>query len=149
MTVASSNTHTHRYRGTNVWLWRSLTRPDRRGERATGGEPQRYRRGSRGLRAFLADHALLSLSTFSAQEPLRRSRRNSNWPLAFTRYCFTSICVCTNQSSFLSSGPPALPILFQYYCTSIIARLLGNIQPPTRTPCVCHTPYNIGNSNIG
>jgi len=29
-----------------------------------------------------------------------------------------------------------------------IARLLGNIRPPLDLPCVCHTPYNIGNDNI-
>jgi len=39
--------------------------------------------------------------------------------LTFTRYCFTSSRVCTSQSSFQYSGPPALPTLLQYYCTAI------------------------------
>ena len=40
--------------------------------------------------------------------------------LAFvTRYCFTSRLLCTNQPSFHSPRPPALPTLVQYYCTTI------------------------------
>ena len=53
------------------------------------------------------------------------------WALVFTRYWFTSICVCTNQSSVLSSGPPALPTLLQYYCTSI-----GQYTTPHPNPLV-------------
>jgi len=52
-------------------------------------------------------------------------------PLAFTRYCFTSSRSCTNQSSFHSSGPPALPTLLQYYCTAI-----GQYTTPHPTPLV-------------
>jgi len=64
---------------------------------------------------------------------------------AFIRYdCFTSSRLCTNQSSFHSSGPPALPTLLQSYCT-----VIGQYtRPPPDPSFVCHTPYNIGNSNI-
>jgi len=34
------------------------------------------------------------------------------------------------------------------HCCNTIARLLGNIRPPTRPLCVFHTPYTIGNGNI-
>jgi len=37
---------------------------------------------------------------------------------AFTRYSVTSSYLCTNQSSFHSSGPSALPTLLQYDCTT-------------------------------
>jgi len=50
-------------------------------------------------------------------------------PLAFTRYSFTSSRLCTSQSSFHSSGPPALPTLLQYYCTAI-----GQYTTPLRPP---------------
>ena len=63
--------------------------------------------------------------------------------LACTRDFFTSNRLCTNQSSFHSSRPPALPTLLQYYCTTI-----GNYKTPLDLPCVCHAPYNIGNNNI-
>ena len=64
--------------------------------------------------------------------------------LALTRYSFTSSRLCTNQSSFDSSRPPALPTLLQYYCTTI-----GQYKPPPLDlPFVCHTPYNIGDTNI-
>jgi len=47
-----------------------------------------------------------------------------------------------NQSSFHSSGPPALPTLLQYYCTTI-----GQYMTPPPTPLfVWHTLYNIGNA---
>jgi len=39
--------------------------------------------------------------------------------LAFTRYCFTSRLLCTNQPSFYCTLPPALPTLLQYDCTTI------------------------------
>jgi len=29
-----------------------------------------------------------------------------------------------------------------------ISGLLRNIRPPTDRPCLCHTPYNIGDGNI-
>ena len=63
--------------------------------------------------------------------------------LAFTRYSFTCRRVCTNQSSFHSSGPPAIPTLLQYYFT-----IIGQYTTPLELPCVCHTPYKIGNNNV-
>jgi len=50
--------------------------------------------------------------------------------LAFTRWCLTSSRVCTNQSFFHSSGPPALPTVLQYYCTTIAQYT----TPPSPTP---------------
>ena len=56
--------------------------------------------------------------------------------LASKRYSFTSSRLCTNQASFHSSGPPALPTLLQYYCTAI-----GQYTSPARLPfCI---PYTI------
>jgi len=49
-------------------------------------------------------------------------------PLAFTRYSFTCRRLCTNQSSFHSSGPPALPTLLQYYYT-----IIGQYTTPPST----------------
>jgi len=34
-----------------------------------------------------------------------------------------------------------------HWCNTI-ARLSGNIRPPLGLPLVCHTPYQIGNTNI-
>jgi len=48
---------------------------------------------------------------------------------SFTRYSFTSRCLCTNQSSFHCPLPPALPALLQYNCTSI-----AHCTPPRPTP---------------
>ena len=56
--------------------------------------------------------------------------------LAFTRYCFTSTRLCTNQSSFHSSGPPALPTLLQYYRTTI----RQYTTPPTPLLYAIHHP---------
>jgi len=56
--------------------------------------------------------------------------------LAFTRYYFTSSRLCTRQSSFHSSGAPALPTLLQYYCTAI-----GQYTTPHRS-LFC-MPYTI------
>ena len=64
--------------------------------------------------------------------------------LACTRYCFTSSRLCTSQSSFHSSGAPALPTLLQHYCTAIGQ----HTTPPLDLPLVCHTPYYIGKNNI-
>jgi len=47
--------------------------------------------------------------------------------LAFTRYSFTSL-LCTNQPSFPSPRPPALPTLVQYYCT-----MIGQYETPLPT----------------
>ena len=49
--------------------------------------------------------------------------------LAFTRYGLTSSRSCTNQSSFHSSGPPALPTLVQYYCTAIGQHTTSHLTP--------------------
>ena len=55
--------------------------------------------------------------------------------LPFTRHCLTSSSLCTSQSSFHSSGPPALPTLLQYYCTTI-----GQYATPPRPPfCMPYT----------
>ena len=43
----------------------------------------------------------------------RKRRVDPSNCLAFTRYSFTSSRLCTNQSSFHSSRPPALPTLLQ------------------------------------
>jgi len=48
--------------------------------------------------------------------------------LAFTTYCFTSMLLCTNQSSFYHPLLPAWPALLQYYCTSIVQY---TTPPPT------------------
>jgi len=48
--------------------------------------------------------------------------------LAFTRYSFTSRLLRTNQPSFDSPRPPALPTLVQYYCT-----ILGQYTTPLPT----------------
>jgi len=55
--------------------------------------------------------------------------------LAFTRNPSTSSHLCTNQSSFHSSRPPALPTMLQYDCTTIG---LGNIRPPPDLPCTVY-----------
>ena len=58
--------------------------------------------------------------------------------LAFTRYCSTSSRLWTDQSSFHSSGPPALPTLLQYYCT-----IIGQYTTPPRPPlCMSYTIQN-------
>ena len=92
----------------------------------------------------------LDLSFESRGDHLRRHHADTAaWlddlgrSLAFTRYCFTYTRLCTSQSSFHSSGAPALPTLLQYYCTAI-----GQYTTPLDLPLVCHTPYNVGNNNI-
>ena len=58
--------------------------------------------------------------------------------LAFTRYSFTSSRLCTSQSSFHSSGPPALSTLLKYYrvkgspCTHLVFQLVigSHCAPP-------------------
>jgi len=63
--------------------------------------------------------------------------------LAFARYSFTSRLLCTNQPSFHSPRPPALPTLMQYYWT-----IVGQYTPSLPTSRVyANTPYNIGNNN--
>jgi len=63
--------------------------------------------------------------------------------LAFTRYCFTSSRVCTNQSSTIPTARLHCPP-----CCNTIARLLGNLRSHPNPPCVCHSPYNISNNNV-
>ena len=63
--------------------------------------------------------------------------------LAFTRYCFTPKLSCTSKSSFYWP----LHLHCSHYCNTI-ARLMRNIRFPPDPPCVCHTPYNIGDGNI-
>jgi len=65
------------------------------------------------------------------------------YPLAFTRYCFTSTRLRTNQSSFIRK-----PRLHCPPCCNTFARLLGNIRPHPNPPFGCHSPYNIGNNDI-
>jgi len=56
--------------------------------------------------------------------------------LAFTRDCFTSSWLRTNQSSFPSSGPPASPTQLHHYYTTI-----GQYRPAPQPPfCM---PYTI------
>ena len=62
--------------------------------------------------------------------PSNRVESAAGENVAFTRYRFSS-CLCTNQSSFHSSGPPALPTQLQYHCTAI-----GKCTTPHLTPLV-------------
>ena len=55
-----------------------------------------------------------------------------------TIFRFTSSRLCTSQSSFHSSGAPALPTPLQYYCTAI-----GQYTPPLDLPLVYYTPYGL------
>jgi len=63
--------------------------------------------------------------------------------LVFTRHCFTSRHMCTNQPAFHCPPHPHCP----RDCATI-TRLLLNIRPPSDSPCVCHIPYSIGHGNI-
>jgi len=63
--------------------------------------------------------------------------------LAFTSCCFTSKLYCGSQSSL----SPPLHLQSLPYCNTI-ARPLRNIRPPSDSPCICNTTYNIGNGNI-
>ena len=47
-----------------------------------------------------------------------------------------------SPSSFYCPRPTCKAVL-QYQCTPIVQS-----TPPHRPPCLCHTPYNIGDSNI-
>jgi len=91
--------------------------------------------------ACLKDIVLLRISLKVAEPRM--------WPpeiqkkAVFTRYCFTSRLICTNQPSFYCLPPPALPTRLHYYCITIAQYAI-----PLRTPCVCHTPYNIGHDNV-
>ena len=63
--------------------------------------------------------------------------------LDFTRYCFTSRLLRTNQSSVHCPLSPVLPALLQYYHTSIAQYT----TPPTTSRVYAIAPYNIGNDN--
>ena len=78
----------------------------------------------------------------------RRSLREGGNPpgLAFTIYSFTPKISCTTSTSQSSFYCP-LHLHCPHSCNTI-ARLMSNIQPPPDLPCVCHTPYNIGDGNI-
>jgi len=81
---------------------------------------------------YLSIYGDLFMYSSGKEPPLKASSKTPNpRSLAFTRYSFTSSRLCTSQSSFHSSRPPALPTLLQYYC-----RLLGNIRPPPSTSLV-------------
>ena len=72
--------------------------------------PLRYLSGTRCLR-----HWRLSVSARGANDGPRKESlaHRTSGKLAFTKYSFTSSRLCTNQSSFHSSRPPALPTLLQ------------------------------------
>jgi len=57
--------------------------------------------------------------------------------LAFTRYCFTSGLLCTNQPSFHSPRSPALPTWVQYHCATI--RQYTTPPPTSRVYAIQHT----------
>jgi len=77
----------------------------------------------------------IAMSVSMKRVPQRGWARRAGRRLAFTRYSFTSSRLCTNQSSFQLSGPPALTILLQYYCTTI-----GQYTTPPRPPlCMPYT----------
>jgi len=65
---------------------------------------------------FTLSHAHPPRNSSLTQRPMRTLPPSR---LAFTRCSFTSSRLCTNQSSFHSSGPPALPPLLQSDCTTI------------------------------
>jgi len=58
--------------------------------------------------------------------------------LALTRYCFTSTRLSTNHRPACIAHTAAI-LLHGYWAM---------YDPPPDPPCVCHTPYNIGNGNI-
>ena len=77
----------------------------------------------------------MSIRSIAAPAP------SSTRTLAFTRYSFTSRLLCTNQASFHSPRPPALPTLLQYYCT-----ILGQYTTPlptSRLYAIHHTIFVI------
>jgi len=57
--------------------------------------------------------------------------------LAYTRYCFTSRLLCTNQSSLHCPSH-----LHRPHGCDIIAILLRNSRPPSDPPCSRRTSYN-------
>jgi len=63
-------------------------------------------------------------------------KTKGTWPLQ--DIVFTSSRSCTNQSSFYSLGPPALPTLLQYYCTA-----MEQYTTPSQTPLVYAVHYTI------
>jgi len=51
------------------------------------------------------------------------------------------------HESIVLCQPPPPYLHCPHYCNTI-TRLLRNIRRPPDLPCVCHTPYTMGNSNI-
>ena len=47
---------------------------------------------------------------------------------AYTRYSFTCLCVCKNQSSLNYPRPLALPTLLQYHCATL-AQYMTSSRP--------------------
>jgi len=63
--------------------------------------------------------------------------------LALTRYSFTYMLLCMNQSSFYCPSH-----LHRPHSCNTIPVLLRNIRPPFEPPFSRHTPYNIVHCNI-
>jgi len=68
-------------------------------------------------------------------EPITPPRLTTNPPhcVTYTRYAFTCLCVCKNQSSLSYSRPFALPTLLQYYC-AIFAPYISSPRPSLYMP---------------
>jgi len=88
-----------------------------------------------------AEHKDL-LAALEAQ--LAESQVRCGDALAFTRYCFTSRLMCTNQPSLHPPRPPALPTLVQNLCTN--SGQYMTLLPSSRVYAIHHTI--IGNNNI-
>ena len=63
------------------------------------------------------------------------------WPLQDILVLWV-VCAWINRPLILPARPHCP------HCWSTVPRLLGSIRPPLDLPFVCHTPYNIGNTNI-
>jgi len=85
-----------------------------------------------GLTRRLTVFVFLRLHPRNTWIPIQHLGTPAACALAFTRYLFTSRLLCTNQPSFHSPCPPALPTLVQYYCTTI-----GQYTTPRPTSRLC------------
>ena len=105
---------------------------------------------------YIHTYQMLMMITFTTEKHLRHTRTAREQPttahrrrhsrphhghgehsLTCTRYSFTSRLFGTNQPSFHSPRPPALPTLVQYYCT-----LIGQFKtllPTSRLYTIHHT----------
>ena len=63
--------------------------------------------------------------------------------VGFIIYSFTSRRLCTNQSSFHPPPPPCI----SHTVATLMPDYWAVYEPPSDLPCVCYTPYNIGNNN--